>query len=282
MSRVIRFIERRDIGLAIPKARGRITAFTLLELLAAVAVFAILLVCVTQMLNLGQQASSKAFLRIETEQEARFVLDRMAEDLNRAVIRSDVDFQISRLAGNDALALYAEIPTYGAGRRLGLVTYRVRPEGIQRGLGDPGEAGMAFLPRTLLNHSGSTVPPDAVLDDALHDPLSANVLRAEFIAIDQSGNALPAAAAWNPATVSGLLGVLVVVDKASRELMTDSQVQAVADQFPDLPTQANTKFADISAPWTTAILSSGFQALDLPGRVKQNIRVYQRFFPLKS
>jgi len=72
-------------------ARG---AFTLAELLVSVAVLTLLVLLLTQLINSAAPIARTANKHIDTDTQARVVLDRMAVDFARMLKRTDVDYYV--------------------------------------------------------------------------------------------------------------------------------------------------------------------------------------------
>jgi prepilin-type N-terminal cleavage/methylation domain-containing protein len=106
------------------KAR-RLFAFTLLEVLVASAILAILLVLIAQILGATTNTSAEGRERLAADREARMALDRLAIDVSRSILRPDLGFSFRQEAGNDTLAFYSEVPGRGNGSSLSAVGYRV-------------------------------------------------------------------------------------------------------------------------------------------------------------
>jgi type II secretory pathway component PulJ len=281
-----RQISLSEFGMARPPLvcfamHRRIRAgFTLVELLTAGVVFILLLMLVTQLLGLTQDSSSRMKRKINAEHEARNTLDRIGRDIAQAIFRADVDFKAVSLAGNDAMAFLTEAPSYNSSRRLALISYRVRAAGLERGVLGLDVDKMVFLPGTLDTISGTTEgkPLDEILLDEAYDLISPGVVRAEFFLVNKNGGLLDANAEWKPRDIDGVLAVLVIMSSDVRKLLSDDDVILLANQFPDLTLPSLPESPADS--WIGVLESPAFQAQQLPLRVKQELRVSQRFYPL--
>jgi hypothetical protein len=136
---------------AIVNARRNSGAFTLAELLISMGVLALLILLFSQMMNSATAVSRTGSKRIDTDTEARAVLDRMALDFGQMLKRPDVDYYIKEPSGkykghgnghgygkplgagpqfqlNDQIAFFAQMPGYypaGSQSPVSLVAYRV-------------------------------------------------------------------------------------------------------------------------------------------------------------
>jgi len=122
-------------------------AFTLIELLISLAVTALIILMVAQLMTNTAATARTGNKHIDTDTQARAVLDRMAMDFGRMLRRTDVDYYIKAFAGyrnpnahgkgkklksgeigNDSMAFFSQVPgLYPAGSQspLSLVAYRI-------------------------------------------------------------------------------------------------------------------------------------------------------------
>jgi prepilin-type N-terminal cleavage/methylation domain-containing protein len=124
-------------------ARG----FTLAELLVSVFVLVIILLIVAQLMNSATAITRTGNKHIDTDTQARVVLDRMALDFAQMVKRTDVDYYVKQRTGynghgnghgwgqghngdkgSDQIAFFSQVPGYypsGAQSPISIVAYRV-------------------------------------------------------------------------------------------------------------------------------------------------------------
>ena len=135
-------------GDIIAAARRHSTAFTLVEMLVSVSVLALLVLFVTQLTNHATAITRTGNKHIDTDTQARSVLNRIGFDLARMIKRSDLDCYVKQPTGykghgnghgygkklltgqqgSDQLAFFAQAPGYypsGAQSPLSLVAYRI-------------------------------------------------------------------------------------------------------------------------------------------------------------
>jgi hypothetical protein len=123
----------------LPKQRGRVSAFTLAELVVTVGVLVLLVFLATQLLKSATTVTTLGHKQMDADAQARQLLDRMAIDFAQMVKRSDVDYYLKSSAtsplrrvlqpGNDQIAFYSAVPGYypstGSQSPISLVAYRV-------------------------------------------------------------------------------------------------------------------------------------------------------------
>lgn len=176
-------------------------AFTLVEVLVAVAVLIIMVALVTQLFSSATLVTTLRNNQMDCDAQARAVLDRMAVDFGRMIRRADVDYYVKdstnlMTGGNDQLAFYAEAPGYYptapagytssvARSPISLVGFRMNSTNISlERLGKgllwsgiaPGSA-MVFLPSTIKATWPSATDQSA---DANYETLGLQVFRFEY------------------------------------------------------------------------------------------------------
>src|SRR5437899_10753382 len=131
-------------------ARRACRAFTLLELILAIRIMLLRVLCVTQVVYTADKVVRPANKPIDTDTLARNVLDRMAVDFAPMLKRIDVDYYIKAPIGyknpkslgnynglklktgepgNDQIAFFTQVPGYypstGSQSPISLVAYRL-------------------------------------------------------------------------------------------------------------------------------------------------------------
>ena len=88
------------------------SGFTLVEVLVAVTVLALLILVMTQVVgNAGKVIASSNKMQ-SADDQARLLFDRLTNDIANLVRRPDLDALFSRQAGNDRLFFFSEAPAY--------------------------------------------------------------------------------------------------------------------------------------------------------------------------
>jgi hypothetical protein len=123
-------------------------AFTLIELLISLAVTAMIILMVAQLMNSATAVARTGNKHIDTDTQARAVLDRMALDFAKMLKRTDVDYYVKAPIGyknpkahgngqklktgeqgNDSIAFFSQVPGYypstSSQSPVSLVAYRV-------------------------------------------------------------------------------------------------------------------------------------------------------------
>jgi len=163
------------------KQRGRRGGFTLAEMLVSISVLTLLVLMLTQLMNNAAPIARTANKRMDTDTQARTVLDRIAVDLARMLKRTDVDYYIkgptnynghgnghaygqrvqTGQQGSDQFAFFSQVPGYypsGAQSPISLVAYRVNA--------NPNSASYLMLERMgkglLWNGASNSTNPSAI------------------------------------------------------------------------------------------------------------------------
>ena len=162
-------------------ARRSGRAFTLAEMLVSISVLTLLVLMLTQLMNNAAPIARTANKRMDTDTQARTVLDRIAVDLARMLKRTDVDYYIkgptnynghgnghaygqrvqTGQQGSDQFAFFSQVPGYypsGAQSPISLVAYRVNA--------NPNSASYLMLERMgkglLWNGASNSTNPSAI------------------------------------------------------------------------------------------------------------------------
>ena len=86
--------------------------FTLVEMLVAMAILALIMVLVSQLTNSAMLSTGLSGKHLDTDSEARAVFDRMSADFARMPQRKDVDFIFAKQPGSDKMFFFSEAPGY--------------------------------------------------------------------------------------------------------------------------------------------------------------------------
>ena len=93
-----------------PHAASRHKGFTLVELLVAIAVVAILMAAVIGILSDATLVTTQSRKHMDADGQARMIFDRMGEDFAGMFKRRDVDYLFAKSTGNDTLYFYSDAP----------------------------------------------------------------------------------------------------------------------------------------------------------------------------
>ena len=104
------------------------SAFTLVELLVSMAVLTLLILLVAQLTNSANMTITGSRKHMDSDNEARVVMDRLASDISSMVLRTDVDVIVKGwysasgtnssttaiMPGNDSIYFFSESPGYNS------------------------------------------------------------------------------------------------------------------------------------------------------------------------
>lgn len=295
-------------------------AFTLLEMLVAVAVLALLVVLVAQVLDVVTLSVSRSEKRSTAEIEARSVFSRMGADLRQAVLRSDLDFSAFKhdgfrlpaefggatfaansQPGNDRIAFFAQTPGFMAGSVAGANRSSFSVVGYSLGLEDgvprlqraavglawepeTGVGSLVYLPMTL-----AVAFPTLFTDPAVARTAAEDVFRLEISYLLRSRPA-----GGNPFAITPWGGSLAADDQWPRGLsdvyaivvtvaVLDGRSRQIAGDLTAVTALLpDAKDAEDPAPvWRDIVAAADFSTrANLPPAAAAAVRVYQQTFPL--
>jgi len=108
--------------------------FTLIEVLVATALFLLVAVVVTQIVNSTARLTKLTSSKLDVDAEARQALDRMRFDLHRALLKPELPDRIEKEPGNDRLVFYTRTDGYEGDRGVAAVAYEVENFTLRRGV----------------------------------------------------------------------------------------------------------------------------------------------------
>ncbi len=273
---------------------GERRAFSILELLVAMAVFALVALVLVSVTDSAILVTTASKLRMNADSASRGALDRMAADFAAQLQRKDLPDIVEKCPGNDRIIFHAGVDGYGGVRGISRVSYLVSDHaGVvdsvenfgrhvllrgAKGVGwDGGSQGLVFSSSNV----ATTVDPGSL------DVAASGVFRLEFafLMADGSLREVPPTPStgtnfnllrsWGdlPSSekVSAIIVGMAALDPNSRALLPPDGLQTLSGLLPDSVAGTN----DILAQWDGALNSSG-----LPPRVLKAVRFYQRYFYL--
>lgn len=291
--------------------RGR-AAFTLVELLLAVAVLALLIILVAQLTNSAMLTTTESRKQMDAESQARTILDRIGSDLGKMVKRKDVDCYLkgwnaaATMEGNDTLFFFSETIGYFSGASLSarspvtLVGYRINPatpsgyalERLGQGLAWDGGNGADSMP-FLTYAAGDGVPAPASTIEGRwpgivgaggtspdYQAIGEQVFRFEYCYLLKDGTfsntpfIAPHTSVQGAQDILAIVVAIAILDNTSRKIAPD--LSLLSSKLPDSAPPAL-----MAETWRNIINDSHFAtSVGLPQSAAGQVRVYQRFYYL--
>lgn len=251
--------------------------FTLLEMLVATTVFAILVMLLSQITSVTSYNIGINSKKLDSAGQARVFFSRLAFDLTSRPRRSDLGMTFVKAKGNDSFRFYSGVGGYNANtkpRNFSLIEYRIQETGpghvfqLERGATSFGWAKGDAQP---LFRTHPLPFPNA--DD--YDVFEPGIFRLEFSYILNTAdpvNRVVNSAADDYSDVAAVVVAIAVIEAKQRALLTDDQVRELAAEFPDA--------SDGKEPiveWNAKLFQPGF-ASGLPKAAVQGIHLYQGVF----
>jgi type II secretory pathway pseudopilin PulG len=272
--------------------KGGRGAFSLVEVLVAMAVFLFMAVMVASITDGVSRIVGQSQRRMSVDGGARQSLSRISADFSRAIIRSDLPFRIEKKSGNDGLMFFAAAEGYSAGRGITMLGYQVASEGLQRGAEaktwtSNGSSALSFTSVTNATVSSSYLS----IDSANYEILESDIFRMEFAFLMGNGtingavgtnsgsttyiaNFASTARTASSNAIRAVIVTVAAVDSRARLLMSPSEYGQLADKFSDpLPG---------SDPLTTWQENFTNSAVVLSQPAREGIRIYQRYIYIEN
>jgi hypothetical protein len=249
---------------------------------------------------------------MDADAEARPVLDRLAIDIAQMVKRSDIDYFLKSpaspqmvsgsVAGNDQMAFFSQVagyyPSTGSQSPVSLVAYRInsdstsqacnKAERLGKGLlwngVSPGSAPVVFLPLQIASvwPASTNSAPDPQHDYEIVGP---TLFRFEYYYLLKNGSF--SNTPWDTSAghssinglqdVSAIIVAVAAIDKKSSELISRTQLTALAVNMSDYTTAMQP--GDLLGQWQSAVDANGVTP-PIPRVALSAIRLYERYFYL--
>jgi type II secretory pathway pseudopilin PulG len=287
----------------------RLQAFTVVELLVAMAVLVTLSLFLVQAVSLMSQAVTINTNKLDSAAQARLFFDRLALDLGARPRRSDLGMVFTKngTAGNtpganDTLQFYS-VDAYAGARQVSWISYQIVPT----------SSGTAFIPAYSLERgsngslwsgtSSTTLPVSWVGGNpatwvvSAPVPIASNyvlmasgIFRLEFCFLvnngvtssytNGSGNAstsppTPAVITPTYSNVTALVVGVAVLDSQNLGLLKSLNSTSIGTLSGDF--QDTAEGDDPLTDWNKQMAKSSF-ASGIPAQVVKNIRLYERTF----
>ena len=273
--------------------------FTLVEMLAAMAVLTILILMVTSLMRGASATIANSTDHLNADDQARMVLDRMQIDFARMLKRNDVYFQFTRdgQTGNDQFSFFSETPGFTAAgsaaaaqSNLSLVSYQFNSSYQLERLGQGYQwTDMTFSP------TNAPVTQEADLHI-----LSTSVFRMEvaFLMRQDDTHFIITSTAPTPGSQAfqnlwAVMVAIAVLDPNSQKLVNAASYPTLIAALPEFSGTQTIALSSSSAPdaaqmdpilsvWHAALNSSDFaHTAGIPQQAAQQVRIYQRIFYLQ-
>ena len=288
--------------------------FTLVELLVAITMLALLVPLVSTMLNRTAKVTAVSTKRMEADSQERQLLDRMAIDFAQMVKRKDVSYYVKTAgttqAGNDLIAFFSTVPGYYPSTQtshcpISLVAYRVnsnatstaynRLERMAKGLEWNGLSS-SYTPILFNTPIATTTAWSAAASsaaaDADYEIAGSRVFRFEYYYLLKpdpatgtprgytNGAFWPSTDAFKVGDVAAIAVAIAVLDPASRSLLSNAQLATLAGStvLQDTGSWGAITAGQLLSQWQAAL--DGIT--NMPREAISNVRLYERHFYLSS
>jgi len=267
--------------------KGGRGAFSLVEVLVAMAVFLFMAVMVASITGGVSRITGQSQRRMSVDGGVRQSLSRISADFSRAIIRSDLPFRIEKKSGNDSLNFLAAAEGYSAGRGITMLGYQVTNASLQRGAEattwtSSGASALSFTSVTNAVSSNSYLS----ISSANYEILESDIFRMEVaflmgdgsikstVGTNAGGTTYIASFASTARTASSdairaVIVTVAAVDSRARELVPPSEYSQLANIFSDA-----TPGSDVLTAWKENLKNS---ISGMHQAARENVRIYQRY-----
>ena len=267
--------------------------FTLVEMLFAVSILALIVVLVTQLFNSAAAVTTSGKKRIDSDAHARPLFDRMGIDFDQMPKRPDIDYYFKNASnpqsGNDQLAFFSFVPGYypstGSASPASVVAYRINSQKQMERLGkgllwngvSTSNSPIAFLPVTIATLWPAATNSSADTDYELVGPQAFRFEYSYLLRNGQMSNT-PWDVTAGRSTISGLQDVAAIVatvatiDPRSRVLLSSNQISALIGQLQDSSDGAAP--GELAARWRNSLDGT----TNMPRPALASVRIYERHF----
>ncbi len=255
-----------------PPPRGDVRAFTLIELLAACAIFMVLIVMATQVFGSVSSTAALAQRRLEILKQVVGAMERLRFDLQGLVTTGEARLWVEKNENGGSDALYFAAPVAASAspadpRKLSVVRFGIepRPDGAPSDNGWPDEAAFS---RTVFpvewNEDLGPVFSGKALPAAKGETqqISPGLIRYE-ICFQLWDGTISATAPDDWRDIRALICGVVAIDRRAANLLSPDQLRALPDHFPD-PKNGQRP----SEAWAGSLDG-------LPKPVRETLRIYE-------
>ena len=251
-----------------------VKAFSLLELLVAMAVLVVLGLIVIGITDSTLQVTSLSHRRISADAGARQILDRIGSDFDLSLQRADLPDLIDKRAGNDAITFFAQTTGYDGDRGISEIGYAVTDDVLLRGV-----LGTSWTNNPTSDKLNFNTTTASVIPSENYEIVASDVFRFEVAFLMADGSLVPKVdqfvAGTNAAakdTVRALVVGVVALDGQARKTLPGQDVSQLSALYPDAIAGQDLleRWGNIQLPDT------------LPAPVRTSTRVYQRYFFLRN
>ena len=276
----------------------------------ACSILALLVVLVAQMVGSASSVTGNSKKRLDADDEARLVFDRLAGDINGMVKRRDINPLFLASNGNDSFYFYSQAPAYStnaaaSNSQVALIGYAVTNSGIGLVRFSAGQSwdGLRFSNPSLTSITATSPTNFHVI--------APNVFRMEFALLMKPGsvnNTNGLGPVTNVGTVSingtnvifqtnnagqackdfsGIVLAIALLDPTSRQVVGTNALTNLASLMGDANVITEITSGALNGSltngipvdtWrTNALINSG-----IPPAARAQIRVYQRYIPINQ
>lgn len=282
---------------------GKASAFTILELLTATAVLALLLTVLLQITNQTLQASRTATQQIDSTQSARIVIDALSKDISDAITSNGATILVKAVNGVPSLSfLVSGRGPASAASRILSVNYQLQKSNLTRAYNAIEWSFISSSSPSLLIAAETASAVTSPSSGSARSKLASGILQFSVLAVLEDGSMVsvltaPAGDAWGASGTVLFDGQTVptswVALVPSRPPMPSPlnsatarvkalmvAVASVDEQSLQLIDQALPTFSQPTSGDPVPVWEAELATKTLPGPVRSAIRFHSKVIPL--
>lgn len=262
-------------------------SFTLVELMVAMAISALIAVAINQVFSASTRIIKNVSYKNSATAEARFIFDRLARDFSKMPLGKDFDYQLNPQAEGTKLQFFSKIRGLEGDRRLSVISYRTeepqkRCYRLLRAIKgvDWADAGYMGMDTNGLTVRFSDLPQKLIAKNKDYELISDNLIKMDISFQRKSDGELirelPAGLQGSSqiTNVASVVITLAMLDAGTVAKTTPSEVKRVAERLTVAPDRILT-----FSHWSTNLITINDKGSDaLSSQVARQTMLFQRFY----
>ena len=252
--------------------RGCPGAFTIIELLTAMAVLSFLVVMVAQILSMSTQATTVSGNQLNNLEKSRRIFERIGMDLSSSISSTEIPYQVDKSPQSDSLRFYSQKSGFdNSSRGISFIEYRVN--NANTSLPYAWERGLAGVNTPPFGGAPSTSPA------LTYQSIADGILRFKVSFLSTGTGALSPTPPASPLKIAAVIVTLVVIDDNILKTASRADLDALAAKFDGTISGTMTADNNYLTTWNAAM--KALSSSNVSPRLIQATRVYQSYYEVR-